>query len=195
MRRATRSERRGATLWLTGLPAAGKSTLAATIETCLIDAGRPAYVLDGDVLRLGLNADLTFSAAARDENVRRTAHVAALLGDAGVIAIVALVSPYRRARLGARQLHEANALPFIEVFVDTPVSECEARDPKGLYARARRGLLTGLTGFDEAYEPPTNPEVVVHTVTASLEAMAERVLAALEAVTAEDRVDSHAGRQ
>jgi adenylyl-sulfate kinase len=149
----------GATVWLTGLPAAGKSTIAAAVEERLVTRGRPAYVLDGDNLRHGLCGDLCFSAADRSENVRRAAHVALLLADAGTVALVALVSPYAADREQARRLHERAALPFAEVYVSTPLDECERRDPKGLYARARSGELRGLTGIDDPYEPPASPEL------------------------------------
>jgi bifunctional enzyme CysN/CysC len=152
---------RGATVWLTGLPASGKSTVAAAVERRLVEAGRPAYLLDGDNLRHGLNGDLAFSEGDRAENVRRTAHVARLLADAGAVALVSLVTPYAAERDRARALHADSGLPFAEVWVATPVEECEARDPKGLYARARRGELTGLTGVDAPYEPPAAAELVV----------------------------------
>lgn len=161
----TREERwraagqRGATVWLTGLPASGKSTLASALEASLIQSGRLAYRLDGDNLRHGLCGDLGFSSQDRDENVRRTAHVAHLLADAGAVAIVALVSPYRAGRDAARELHIRGGLMFFEVFVDTPLEECERRDPKGLYARARAGTLTGMTGIDDVYEAATTPEM------------------------------------
>ncbi|MEZ5230891.1 MAG: adenylyl-sulfate kinase [Acidimicrobiales bacterium] len=121
-------------------------------------AGRPAYLLDGDNLRFGLNGDLGFSAADRDENVRRVAHVARLFADAGVVAIVPLISPYRAARQLARSLHEAADVVFAEVFVDTPLEICEQRDPKGLYAKARAGEIKGMTGIDDPYEAPLDPE-------------------------------------
>jgi bifunctional enzyme CysN/CysC len=158
-RRADRLGGRGATLWLTGLPASGKSTIAARLEERLVDAGVPAYVLDGDNLRHGLNADLGFSREDRDENVRRTAHAARLLADAGVIVLVSLVSPFAAARDAARAVHAEAGLEFLEVWVNTPLEECERRDPKGLYARARAGELRGLTGVDEPYEPPAAPEL------------------------------------
>ncbi|MEL7156906.1 MAG: adenylyl-sulfate kinase [Actinomycetota bacterium] len=148
----------GVTVWLTGLSGSGKSTVAVELERLLIDAGRPAYLLDGDNLRQGLNGDLGFSAADRDENVRRVAHVARLFADAGVVSIVPLISPYRAARELARRLHQAADLPFVEVFVDTPIEVCEQRDPKGLYAKARAGEITGMTGIDDPYEAPTQPE-------------------------------------
>lgn len=148
----------GSTLWFTGLSGSGKSSVAVEVERQLIAAGRPAYLLDGDNLRFGLNGDLGFSAADRDENVRRVAHVARLFADAGFVAIVPLISPYRAARQMARSLHDAAGLRFAEIFVDTPLSVCEQRDPKGLYAKARAGEVTGMTGIDDPYEAPTNPE-------------------------------------
>ncbi len=151
----------GATVWLTGLPASGKSTLAGAIEDRLRQAGRAACVLDGDDLRRGLSADLGFGAADRDENVRRAAHVARLLAAAGVVAVVALVSPYRAARAAARELHEDAGLTFIEVHLDTPLELCEERDPKGLYARARHGELSDMTGVDDPYEPPQDPDLAL----------------------------------
>ena len=168
----------GATVWMTGLPASGKSTVAAAVEARLVGEGRPAYVLDGDNLRHGLNGDLGFSAEDRAENVRRTAEVAALLADAGVVVLVALVSPYRADRAAARAAHERLELPFLEVHVATSLEECERRDPKGLYARARAGELAHLTGVDDPYEPPDAPEVTV-TGDEPLEAAAARLLAAL----------------
>jgi bifunctional enzyme CysN/CysC len=152
---------KGATVWFTGLPASGKSTIAVEIEARLVGAGRPALRLDGDNLRHGLNGNLGFSAEDRAENVRRTAHAAALLAEAGVVALVALVSPYAADRAAARAIHEAASLSFLEVFVSTPLDECERRDPKGLYARARAGELPGLTGVDDPYEPPESPDLSI----------------------------------
>jgi adenylyl-sulfate kinase len=151
----------GATVWLTGLPASGKSTLAAAVEAQLLRSGRAAYVLDGDNLRHGLNGDLGFSAEDRAENVRRTAEVAALIADAGVVCLAALVSPYAADREAARLAHERRDLAFVEVHVATTLAECEARDPKGLYARARAGELKGLTGVDAPYEAPERPDLRV----------------------------------
>jgi bifunctional enzyme CysN/CysC len=151
----------GATVWLTGLPASGKSTLAAAVEAELLRSGRAAYVLDGDNLRHGLNGDLGFSAEDRTENVRRTAEVSALIADAGVICLAALVSPYAADREAARAAHVRRDLPFLEVHVATSLAECERRDPKGLYARARAGELKGLTGVDAPYEPPERPDLRV----------------------------------
>jgi len=157
----SRSERphRGATVWLTGLSGSGKSTVAVALEGLLVASGQPAYRLDGDNLRHGLNADLGFSAEDRDENVRRAGEVAVLLADAGVVALVPLISPYRAGRDRARAAHEAAGVPFVEVFVDTPIELCEQRDPKGLYAKARAGEITGFTGIDDPYEAPSAPEL------------------------------------
>ncbi len=169
----------GATVWLTGLSGSGKSTVAVELERQLVARGRAAYLLDGDNLRQGLNGDLGFSAADRDENVRRVAHVARLLADAGVVAIVPLISPYRAARSLARRLHDAADLPFLEVFVDTPLAECERRDPKGLYTRARAGELRGMTGIDDPYEAPLSPELVLTPADGAPAAMAARLLTLL----------------
>jgi adenylyl-sulfate kinase len=166
---------RGATVWLTGLSGSGKSTVAVALVT----AGRPAYRLDGDNLRHGLNADLGFTAADRDENVRRAGEVARILADAGVVAIVPLISPYRAGRDRARAAHEADGVPFVEVFVDTPIEECERRDPKGLYAKARAGEITGFTGVDDPYEAPTSPELVLTPADGDPDAQARAVLALL----------------
>jgi adenylyl-sulfate kinase len=174
----------GATIWFTGLPAAGKSTIASAVEAQLVGEGRPAFMLDGDNLRHGLNGDLGFGEEARTENVRRTAHVARLLADSGTIAIVSLVSPYARDREEAASLHTDADLPFIEVFVDAPLALCEQRDPKGLYARARAGELAGLTGIDAPYEAPTNPDLVLRSGTEPIEASVERVSEALLAACA-----------
>ncbi|MGH2763283.1 MAG: adenylyl-sulfate kinase [Thermoleophilaceae bacterium] len=168
---------RGATVWFTGLPSSGKSTLAAAVEERLIGAGVPAYVLDGDNLRHGLNGDLGFDGEARAENVRRTAHVARLFADAGMVALVSLVSPYAADRELARRLHEEDELPFVEVFLNAPLAACEQRDPKGLYARARRGEISSFTGVDDPYEPPLHPEVEI--LPAPLEASVDAVIAAL----------------
>jgi adenylyl-sulfate kinase len=150
----------GATVWFTGLPASGKSTLAGRLERRLVETGRPAYLLDGDNLRHGLNGDLGFTARDRAENVRRTGEVARMFADAGLVALVSLVSPCADDRRRARTVHEKAGLKFIEVWVDTPLEECERRDPKGLYARARCGELRGLTGVDAPYEPPEHPDLI-----------------------------------
>jgi bifunctional enzyme CysN/CysC len=171
----------GATVWLTGLPAAGKSTIAGALEERLARDGYRAYRLDGDNLRYGLNSDLGFDPADRAENIRRVAHVANLFADSGVIAIVSAISPYAVDRQLARSVHEANAVAFLEVFVDTPLEECERRDPKGQYARAREGKVRGFTGIDAPYERPTQPDVALRPVEHSLEEMVERLVAQLRA--------------
>jgi bifunctional enzyme CysN/CysC len=171
----------GATVWFTGLPGAGKSTVAAGVEERLIEAGQPAFLLDGDNLRHGLNGDLGFDEQARRENVRRTAHVARLLAESGTIALVSLVSPYATDRASAAALHAADDLPFLEVFVDAPLEVCERRDPKGLYARARAGQLAGLTGVGAPYEPPASPDLVLDASAASVQDEVERVLELLAA--------------
>ncbi|MEU0507760.1 adenylyl-sulfate kinase [Amycolatopsis sp. NPDC006125] len=152
---------RGLTVWLTGLSASGKSTIAVELERRLVAAGRPAYLLDGDNLRHGLNADLGFSAEDRAENVRRVGEVARLFADAGVVAVASLISPYRADRDRVREVHERAGLPFLEVFVDTPLEVCEARDPKGMYAKARAGEIRGFTGVDDPYEAPVSPDLVL----------------------------------
>jgi adenylyl-sulfate kinase len=169
----------GATIWFTGLPAAGKSTIASAVEAHLVGAGRSAFMLDGDNLRHGLNGDLGFDEAARCENVRRTAHVARLLAESGTIALVSLVSPYARDREEAIAIHAAVDLPFIEVFVDAPLELCERRDPKGLYARARSGELVGLTGVDAPYESPAHPDLVLRSGRETVEVAVERVMGVL----------------
>ncbi len=168
---------RGATVWFTGLPASGKSTVAAAVEAELVRTGRAAYRLDGDNLRHGVCGDLGFTAEDRDRNVRRTAEVARLFADAGLVALVSVVSPYAEARAFARDLHERDGLRFIEVYVNTPLAECERRDPKGLYARAKEGKLKGFTGVDDPYEPPVAPAVELREL--DLAAAVERVLEAL----------------
>jgi bifunctional enzyme CysN/CysC len=170
---------RGATIWFTGFSGSGKSTIASAVEAALVTRGRPAYLLDGDNVRHGLNADLGFSAEDRAENVRRIAHVAQLLADAGVVALVPVISPYRAGRQFARDIHAAAELPFIEVWVSTPIEECERRDPKGLYVKARNGELRGFTGIDDAYEPPVSPELVLPSHELTVEESVARVLAVL----------------
>lgn len=161
-------------IWFTGLPGAGKSTLACLLQKRLHDEGRNTCVLDGDVVRQGLSRDLGFSAADRAENNRRVAEVARLMVDAGLTALVALISPYRAERRMARELFAPGT--FVEVFVDTPLAECERRDPKGLYAKARRGELRHFTGIDSAYETPEQPDVHLYPHLASPEACAESII-------------------
>jgi len=180
----SREERphRGATVWLTGLSGSGKSTVAVALEGLLVTAGQPAFRLDGDNLRHGLNADLGFSAEDRDENVRRAGEVAVLLADAGVVALVPLISPYRAGRDQARAAHVTAGVPFVEVFVDTPIELCEQRDPKGLYAKARAGEITGFTGIDDPYEAPVEPELRLTPADGDPLAQATAVLAVVRSL-------------
>jgi bifunctional enzyme CysN/CysC len=153
-------ETSGATIWMTGLSGSGKSTIATAIEHTLVSSGRAAFMLDGDNLRHGLNSNLGFSPEDRDENVRRTGEVAKILAESGAVSIVSLVSPYKAERDRVRALHEEAGIPFYEVFVDTPLEECERRDPKGLYAKARAGEIKDLTGVGSPYEAPERPDLV-----------------------------------
>jgi adenylyl-sulfate kinase len=164
----------GTVVWFTGLSGSGKSTVAHALEKRLIDSGRLAYVLDGDNVRDGLNRDLGFSAEDREENIRRIGEVAALFADAGVIVLVAFISPYRADRQRARQA--AGDTRFLEVFLDTPLAVCEERDPKGLYRRARAGQLAEFTGISAPYEKPDDAELTIDTATTGVEAAVERVL-------------------
>ena len=169
----------GATVWLTGLPSSGKSAIAAALEARLVGGGHAAYVVDGDNLRHGLSGDLGFDAGSRAENVRRAGEAARMLADAGLVVLVSLVSPYADHRDRVRQRHAEEDLAFVEIHVDTPLEVCEARDPKGLYRRARAGTLRGLTGVDDPYEAPVDPDLVLDG-TAPLEdsvATLERLLA------------------
>ncbi len=164
-------------LWLTGLSGSGKSTLANTLEKRLYALGRHTYVLDGDNVRHGLNKDLGFTDADRVENIRRVAETAKLFVEAGLIVMVSFISPFRSERRMARELfHEAE---FIEIFVDTPLEVCEARDPKGLYRKARAGLISNFTGIDSDYEPPQRAELALKTSHTTAEALADTVLAEL----------------
>jgi bifunctional enzyme CysN/CysC len=172
---------RGATVWLTGLPASGKSTIAAALEERLAREGYRAYRLDGDNLRYGLNSDLGFDPGDRAENIRRVAHVASLFADSGTVAIVSAISPYEVDRQVARSIHESGELEFVEVFVDTPVEECERRDPKGLYARARVGKITGFTGVDAPYEQPRDADLTLRPTEHQLEDLVEQLVVELRA--------------
>lgn len=164
----------GRIVWLTGLSGSGKTTLAHAIARALCSAGHACYVLDGDALRTGLNSDLGFSEADRHENIRRAGAVAALLADAGLICCCAFISPFAADRLVVR----AGCAPdrFTEVHIATPLAACEARDPKGLYARARRGDLPGFTGIDSPYEAPSDPEVRLDTSSLSITTCVAAVL-------------------
>jgi adenylylsulfate kinase len=163
----TRDERnallkqKGCTIWFTGLSGSGKSTFAYTLEHELIQRGHLAYVLDGDNIRHGLNKNLGFSAADREENIRRIGEVAKLFADAGVITMTSFISPYRKDRDAVRALHEAGKVPFLEIHANTPIETCEQRDPKGLYKKARAGQLKNFTGIDDPYEAPLKAELTI----------------------------------
>ena len=167
------------TAWLTGLSGAGKSTLASAAVRTLVSRGHRAVCLDGDVLREGLNANLGFGPEGRAEAVRRAGEAAVLLAGAGVIPVVALISPYAADRDRVRARHAAQRVGFLEVFVDAPVSVLERRDPKGLYARARAGQLSGFTGIDDPYEPPVRPDLHLRTDASGEEDCLNRLLDAI----------------
>jgi len=154
---------KGATIWLTGLSASGKSTIACALEQHLLHLHKFSFRLDGDNIRSGLNKDLGFDEQSRNENIRRIAEVSKLFADASCIAITAFISPYRVDRDLARKLHEMESLPFIEVFVDAPLEVVEARDPKGLYKKARAGEIKDFTGISAPYEAPHSPEIHIKT--------------------------------
>lgn len=176
--RAAAHGHRGAVLWFTGLSGSGKSTIAHRVERMLIERGAFAYVLDGDNIRHGLNSDLGFAQKDRVENIRRIGEVARLFADAGGLILSAFISPYRDDRDRVRQLMGPGE--FVEVFVDTPVEICEARDPKGLYKKARAGEISNFTGLDAPYEAPTSPEVHLETENLSVDEAAGRVVRYLE---------------
>lgn len=172
--RALFFRQRPATIWLTGLSGAGKSTLAFALEHRLLEMGQACYVLDGDNVRHGLNRDLGFSHEDRKENIRRIAEVTKLMNDAGLIVITAFISPYRGDRETARQIVGLNR--FREVHVSTPLAICETRDPKGLYSRARTGLIPEFTGVSAPYEAPLQPALELDTATVTINACLERLL-------------------
>jgi adenylylsulfate kinase len=160
-------KQKGATLWFTGLSGSGKSTIAFTLEHALVQRGHLAYVLDGDNIRQGLNKNLGFSAADREENIRRIGEVAKLFADCGVLTMTSFISPYRADRDRVRALHVEGKLPFVEVHVATPIETCEQRDPKGLYKKARAGQLKNFTGVDDPYEAPLKPEITLDATNTS----------------------------
>ncbi|KJA29070.1 hypothetical protein HYPSUDRAFT_33594 [Hypholoma sublateritium FD-334 SS-4] len=153
----------GATIWLTGLSASGKSTIACALEQHLLHLAKFSYRLDGDNVRFGLNKDLGFDEKSRNENIRRIGEVAKLFTDSGCITLTAFISPYRADRNLARELHAQSSLPFVEVFVDAPLTVVEARDPKGLYKKARAGEIKEFTGISAPYEAPESPEIHIKT--------------------------------
>ena len=151
----------GAVVWFTGLSGSGKSTVAVEVEALLVASRQMAVLLDGDNLRHGLNSDLGFSDDDRSENIRRIGEVSLLFAEAGAVALVPVISPFRRSRNEVRHLVERNGLRFVEVYVDTPLELCEQRDPKGLYAKARAGEIRDFTGIDSPYEAPLSPELIL----------------------------------
>ncbi len=179
--RSAMLRQRPATVWLTGLSGAGKSTLGAELERRLVDLGRACYLLDGDNVRTGLCRDLGFGHDDRTENIRRVAEVAALMNDAGLIAITAFISPYREDRETARRI--VGAERFLEVYVCAPLEECERRDPKGLYRKARDGEIPEFTGVSAPYEPPQAPGLALDTVGQTVEQTVQRLLAEVLART------------
>jgi adenylylsulfate kinase len=178
----TRAERqkslgqKGATIWMTGLSASGKSTIAVALEQVLVQRGRHAYRLDGDNIRMGLNKNLGFSAADRTENIRRIGEVAKLFADAGIITVTSFISPYKADRDMVRKLHDDAKLPFLEVFVDCNIAVAEQRDPKGLYKKARAGEIKGFTGIDDPYEAPAHAELHLKTHELSIEQSVQKLL-------------------
>jgi adenylylsulfate kinase len=174
------SKNKGATLWFTGLSGCGKSTIAAALEYKLLQMGVNAYRLDGDNIRFGLNAGLGFSAEDREENLRRIGEVSALFADAGVIALTSFISPYRKSRDRAREIHAKRELPFLEVFAQVPLEVAEARDPKGLYKKARAGQIKNFTGISDPYEEPLTPELTLPTHQLSVDQSCDKLIAELK---------------
>ncbi|KAM9894888.1 hypothetical protein OXX79_008415 [Metschnikowia pulcherrima] len=180
--RAGFRKQKGVTVWLTGLSASGKSTIACAIEQALLQRGLNAYRLDGDNIRFGLNKDLGFSEADRNENIRRISEVAKLFTDSCSVTLTSFISPYIKDRQTARELHEIDNLPFVEVYVDVPVEVAEQRDPKGLYKKAREGIIKEFTGISAPYEAPENPEVHLRNYDGqSIEESAQKIISYLEA--------------
>jgi adenylylsulfate kinase len=166
----------GATLWFTGLSGSGKSTIAVELEWRLTEMGKLCYRLDGDNIRLGINRNLGFTAEDRTENIRRVGEVSKLFVDAGLIVLSSFISPYTADRDRVRALHAEAGFPFIEIFVDCPLSEAESRDPKGLYKKARAGEIKQFTGIDDPYEAPTAPEIHLRTDQLDLDSEVELIL-------------------
>ncbi len=169
-------KQKGATIWFTGLSGSGKSTIAVALESVLHERGHLCYRLDGDNIRLGLNKNIGFTAEDRTENIRRIGEVAKLFVDAGVIALSSFISPYRADRDNVRKLHDAGKMDFIEIYVKTPLAVAEQRDPKGLYKKARAGLIKNFTGIDDPYEEPSSPELVLESDKMSLQEEVAAVL-------------------
>jgi len=172
--RAALKQQKPCLLWYTGLSGSGKSTVANAVDSLLFELGYHSYLLDGDNVRHGLNGDLDFSDQARVENIRRIGEVSKLFLDAGLIVSTAFISPFAQDRASARD--KLNSGEFIEVFIDTPISVCEQRDPKGLYKKARAGEIKDFTGIDSSYDVPTNPEIHVKTAEKSIAECAEQIV-------------------
>ncbi|RDS88073.1 adenylyl-sulfate kinase [Pseudomonas fluorescens] len=177
--RATLKGQKPLVLWLTGLSGAGKTTVANAIELALVERGRHTYLIDGDNVRMGLCRDLGFTDADREENIRRVAEVSRLFVDAGLIVITSFISPFERDRALAREVIGAEM--FKEVFIDAPLSECERRDPKGLYVKARKGLIKKFTGIDSIYEPPRAPDIHLNTLDDDVSTVVSKVMEYLDA--------------
>lgn len=164
------------TLWLTGLSASGKSTIAVALEQHLLHLGYLSYRLDGDNIRFGLNSNLGFDEASRTENIRRIGEVSKLFADSTAIAITSFISPYKKDRDSARQLHVASSLPFIEIFVDVSVETAESRDPKGLYKKAREGIIKEFTGISAPYEKPERAEIRIDNTDITVEEGVKQIM-------------------
>ena len=173
-RREALLDQKGVVVWFTGLSGSGKSTIAFTVEHALMVRDRLTYVLDGDNIRHGLNRNLGFSAQDRKENIRRIGEVSRLFADAGVLTLSSFVSPYRSDRDRVRALLDDG--DFLEVFVNTPLEDCEQRDPKGLYKKARAGEIPNFTGISDPYEPPLTPELEIRTAECTVEEAAQQVI-------------------
>ena len=172
--RAKQKKQRPCILWFTGLSGSGKSTIAGAVEQKLFELGHHTYLLDGDNVRHGLNKDLAFSDSDRIENIRRIGELSKLMIDAGLLVMTAFISPFKVDRRTVRDLVQDHE--FIEVYMNTPIDECERRDPKGLYKKARKGEIKNFTGVDSAYEIPETPEVLINTVSLSIEECADQVI-------------------
>jgi adenylyl-sulfate kinase len=165
-------------IWFTGLSGAGKSTLANVLEETLLNSGVHTYLLDGDNLRMGINGNLGFSEKDRQENIRRVAEVARLFVDAGIVVIVAVISPKKEDRDNAKLKFKHNE--FLEVFVDCPIEVCQKRDPKGLYRKATQGKIKNFTGIDSPYEPPGNPDIIAKTNIESVDENVQEIIETLQ---------------
>jgi adenylylsulfate kinase len=178
--RSKQKQQRPCILWFTGLSGSGKSTIASAVEQKLFEIGHHTYLLDGDNVRYGLNKDLGFSDEGRIENIRRIGELSKLMVDAGLLVMTAFISPFKSDRRMVRDLVQDHE--FIEVYLKTPIEECERRDPKGLYKKARKGEIKNFTGIDSAYEEPEFPEIIIDTVTFSIEECADKIIAHLQKI-------------